>query len=94
MSTIDEIMEAIQQAADAMDDCLDGSLRELIAAAIADAQHQALRPIDAEIRQQTAEIDRLKLRLKNILEAPSETLSDGKALKEMVRQAKLGLDGK
>jgi hypothetical protein len=46
------------------------------------------------LRARLAEIDRLKLRLKNILEAPSETLSDGKALKEMVRQAKLGLDGK
>jgi hypothetical protein len=46
------------------------------------------------IDAQAAEIERLKLRLKNILEAPSETLSDSKALKEMVRQAKLGLDGK
>jgi len=41
MSSVDEIMGAIQQAADAMDDCLDGSLRDLIAAAIADARREA-----------------------------------------------------
>jgi hypothetical protein len=40
MSRLDEIMEAIQQAADAMDDCLDGSLRDMIAAALADAERK------------------------------------------------------
>ena len=39
-----------------------------------------------------AEIEHLRRRLMAVLDAPRETMSDAKAVREMVRQARLGLD--
>jgi hypothetical protein len=58
MSAIDQIMDAIQQAADAMDDCLDDGLRTLIAAAIAEARREGAEQMREAIAHQ-AEINAL-----------------------------------
>ena len=43
------------------------------------------------MREAAGRISAMRYRLHRILEAPQDTLSDGKALREIVRQARLGL---
>lgn len=51
---------------------------------------QQMRAFAAE---ESATIERMRDRFRRILEEPSNTMSDAKALREILRQAKLGIAG-
>ena len=47
---------------------------------------------EQETAAQRAKVERMTKRLRTILEEPKENMSDSKALREMVRQARLALE--
>lgn len=47
---------------------------------------------EQETAAQRAKVERMTKRLRAILEEPKESMSDSKALREMVRQARLALE--
>ena len=48
--------------------------------------------LDAEVERLRAKIEQMEKRLRLILEEPENTMSNSKALREMVRQARLALE--
>jgi len=62
-----------------------------ITAAI-DAAVEMIERGEQETAAQRAKVERMTKRLRTILEEPKENMSDSKALREMVRQARLALE--
>ena len=57
-----------------------------------DAAVEMIERGEQETAAQRAKVERMTKRLRMILEEPKENMSDSKALREMVRQARLALE--
>ena len=57
-----------------------------------DAAVEMIELGEQETATQRAKVERMTKRLRMILEEPKENMSDSKALREMVRQARLALE--
>ena len=57
-----------------------------------DAAVEMIERGEQETAAQRAKVERMTKRLRTILEEPKENMSDSKALREMVRQARLALE--
>ena len=57
-----------------------------------DAAIEMIERAEQETAAQRAKVERMTQRLRMILEEPKESMSDSKALREMVRQARLALE--
>ena len=57
-----------------------------------DAAIEMIERVEQEAATQRAKVERMTKRLRMIIEEPKETMSDNKALREMIRQARLALE--